>query len=280
MYDAASSPNLATCKAHGAIAMSHYLTRSYRESSPQPDATRKIGMGAALNMEGYAAELKGASRAKGRSFAEEALGAVEKGVPRNGTVKLYYSVDTDLTDLTVCDDAFRGLNDVHEGTGIQVGVYGEGGLIERLHGMGLVQGGQWLSMSEGFGGFQHALKSGLVAVVQMHDAAGNWIGTDIGGTDRNTILNPHTLGAWWPDGSPYAQGDDMSAADVAAINKHNDQNTAKIVAAITAARAETDRTAVGIAKAITTAIHGDATHPDSLASIHADLDKLIGKGGA
>lgn len=279
MYDAATSPDLRTCKAHGAIAMSHYLTRSYAGTSPQPDAVRKLGMGVLLNAEGYAAELKGASRAKGRSFAEEALDALEEGVPRNGTVKIAYSVDTDLTDLTVCDEAFRGINDVHTGekTGIQVGLYGEGGLIERLHKLGLVQGGQWLSMSEGFGGFQHALASGLVAVVQMHDARGNWIGTDIPGTDRNTVINPHTLGAWWPDGSPYAQEDDMSAADVKAINNHTDAAIAKVIDAVNAGDR---RVLAGVYAKLGLVFRGDAAHPDNLKVLHEELDKLIARTGA
>ena len=203
MYDGAYSPDLLLCRKRGAIAMSHYVTRSYRTTSADPVATRKAGMGAVFNWEGMAAELKGATRVQGRQIGEEALGALPSNAPRNGSLKLYYSVDTDLTDLTVCDEAFRGIRDAHQGSGVRVGVYGEGGLIIRLCHMGLVDGKQWLSMSEGFGGFHAALDAQLVAVVQMHNAAGQWIDTDIKGTDRNTVIDPHDLGAWWPDPSPF-----------------------------------------------------------------------------
>jgi hypothetical protein len=200
MYDAAYAPSLAECKRKGAVAMSHYMTRSYASSSAPPAAVRAAGMGAVFNWEGYADELKGATRAKGRAVAAEALGVYPAAAPR-AAGGIYYSVDT---DLAACDEAFRGINDVHKGTGIPVKTYAEGGLIERLHGLGLVQGKQWLSMSEGFGGFRHALSSGLVAVVQMHDAAGNWIGTDVANTDRNTVIDAAALGAWWPANHPLA----------------------------------------------------------------------------
>jgi hypothetical protein len=107
-------------------------------------------------------------------------------------VKILYSVDTDLTDLSVCDNAFRGINDVHAGTGLQVGLYGEGGLIERLHGMGSSRAASGCRCPRASAASPTRSSPGLVAVVQMHDAAGNWIGTDIPGTDRNTIIDPHT----------------------------------------------------------------------------------------
>lgn len=56
----------------------------------------------------------------------------------------------------------------------------------------------------------------------------------------------------------------MSAADVAAINKHTDEQ-------IAALRAEVDHTAQGLAAAISAAIHGDAKHPNSLDSLAAGI---------
>jgi hypothetical protein len=73
-------------------------------------------------------------------------------------------------------------------------------------------------MSEAFGGFNAA--SPNVCLVQMHDGVGNWIGTDMLGTDRNTVTDVHALGAWWPTGSPYLIGDQpMLPAEIQAVAK-------------------------------------------------------------
>lgn len=238
MYDAAFAPaNLAIWKRPNVIAGSHYVTGSYASSSAQPHALRAIGLGAQLNWERMPAALVGATREHGRNIAVEFLSGLDKDCPRNGSLGAYMSVDVDVPNNTAgyssCDEGFRGINDVlrpQAGPLFMVKTYGEIGLIEHLVAAGLVQGKQWLSMSEGFSTPGHyGATSEHVCMVQMHDSRGNWIGTDLLSTDRNTITDPHAAGIWWPDNSPYATEDDMSPEDVkkmfdqlAAIRTHQD----------------------------------------------------------
>lgn len=204
MYDAAFAPNLAACKARGAVAMSHYLTGTYGGTSAQPRAIRAAGMGAVFNWERDPGALIGASREQGRNIAVEALAAIDPAAPR-GKIACYFSVDKDVLNsrLGSCDQGFLGIRDVL-GTAVRPAVYGELGLIDHLVSSRILTGKHWLSMSEGFsapGTYDPA--SPNVCLVQMHDIKGNWIGTDVPGTDRNTVTDAHALGAWWPDNSPY-----------------------------------------------------------------------------
>jgi glycoside hydrolase-like protein len=211
LYDAAyESGHLATMKAKGAAAVSHYLTSSYASSSPQPAAIRTAGMGALLNYEQGVSELVGATRPQGRDIARRAVAAVDAGCPRDGSVAIYFSVDTDVSSrsLSSCDEGFRGVVEELAGR-FRAAVYGEGDLIDHLVNGKILTGKHWLSMSEGFGGFNAA--SSNVCLVQMHDGRGNWIGTDIPGTDRNTITDAAALDAWWPAGSPYAKNEEDMA---------------------------------------------------------------------
>ncbi len=232
-YDGAYSPDLATCKAHGAIAMMHYLTGRFAATSAQPHAIRAAGMGAVLNWEVAIDALVGVSRVRGQAIGRDALDAVDADCPRDGSVGIYFSVDTDVPEnaLGACDAGFAGVNDVVRPAGLQVKTYAEMGLLLHLVGRGLVQGKQWLLMSEGFsppGSYQPW--SPHVCAVQMHDAAGNWIGTDLLGTDRNTVTDPYALGAWWNPGSPYTQGDlPMTPAEQTALAKEIAAETADAV---------------------------------------------------
>lgn len=204
MYDAAVAPKGVNWRQHGALALSHYLTGSYATSSPQIQATLDAGLGVNLNWERMANALVGASRAQGQTFARDALAAIPKSCPRDGaSVSVKFSVDVEVakSNIGICDDAFRGCNDVLRGEGLMVACYAEGALIEHLHGLGLVQGKQWLSASGAFPGFD--ANGPHVGAVQSHDAAGNWIGTDVHGTDRNTLIDPANFGIWWPAGSPF-----------------------------------------------------------------------------
>ena len=212
MYDAAygQTLDLPDCRRRGAIAISHYVTGQYATTSPQPAAIRAAGMGALLNWERTAGALVGLSRFGGQAIGREFLNVADPACPQDGTVAGYFSVDVDVAagNLDACDQAFLGIDDVLRGH-FRTAVYGEGDLIDHLVSSNILHGKHWLSMSEGFGGFN--AMSPNVCVVQMHDAAGNWIGTDLPATDRNTVTDPYALNAWWNDGSPYTQ---QEAADM------------------------------------------------------------------
>ena len=215
-YDAAYSPDLAQCIARGAIAMTHYVSGIYSGTSPQPAATRAAGMGAVLNWERMPGALVGLSRSGGQAVGREFLNSADPACPQDRTVAAYFSVDLDVLagNLSSCDQAFLGIRDVLQG--FRVAVYGEGDLIDHLVGVGILDGKHWLSMSEAFGGFN--AQSPNVCLVQMHDGVGNWIGTDMPGTDRNTVTDVHALGAWWPTGSPYLIGDPpMTPAEIQSV---------------------------------------------------------------
>jgi len=168
------------------------------------------------NWEGWANELVGESYAQGQADAREALAALPTGIPRNGSVKIYFSIDVLVAynGITKCDEAMRGVNSIVRPAGFQTGVYAEGALIDRYVKLGLAQGKQWLSGSSSFPGFDP--KSPNVCIVQSHDANGNWMNSPVPGTDVNTVTDPHAIGAWWPDGSPY-EGDIVTPADIKAV---------------------------------------------------------------
>jgi hypothetical protein len=206
----------------GAVAISHYLTGSHATTSPQVDAVRAAGLGALHNWERQPGALVGASRATGRNIAAEAVTGISPKAPRDWSLAVYFSVDVDVANSTpgVCDEGFRGVRDVLDPLKIRAAAYAEIGVIEHVVRAGILAGKHWLSMSPGFSPIGHyGASSPYACIVQMHDAAGNWIGTDVPGTDRNIITDPQATGIWWPDGSPYLAGDDMSAADVTAIEK-------------------------------------------------------------
>lgn len=207
MYDAAfETKHLPLMKRKKAIAVSHYVSGSFEFTSPQPEATRALGMGSLQNWERSAGAMVGASRSDGRGFGAEFMAHVNKKIPQNKSVAAYFSVDVDVLSgkMNSTDDCLRGIND-EIGKYFSLRIYGEIELIEHVCIADLVDGPCWLSMSEGFSPRgKYNVQSPFVSVVQMHGSDGSWIGTDIPATDRNTVTQPYELGAWWPQGSKYA----------------------------------------------------------------------------
>lgn len=74
--------------------------------------------------------------------------------------------------------------------------------------------------------------------------------------------------------------DDMSAADVVAINHHTDQQTAKILEAVKGVDKDLASALAGIYQKFGLEFRGDGTHPDSLAALHAEIDAIKAKVGA
>jgi hypothetical protein len=224
-YDGASPFDLAAAKAHGAVLITGYIVGHPGGMDPiTPRRVRQIhalGMGFLPNWERAADFFRTASLADCRNAGKEALAACRSlGVPDDGTVGVPFSFDYQVpasgfpraTDqLAACGD---GMGGHYQPLG-----YGQVDLINYWAAHGLpgphwLMGSTWRPSSQ-FAG--HEVGSPHVALVQSHDAAGNWLNSPVAGTDINTVTQPGRLPAWWPPGSPYAAGGHMTMdADVKA----------------------------------------------------------------
>lgn len=230
MYDAAYAPNLDQVVAHGGIAMSCYLTGPYATTSAQPAALHAKGIGALGNYEREPGELLTAGVAGGVGIGQTACSAyIGKGAPAGQGLGIAYSVDVDApaSSYGAIGQSFDGINQGAAGRFATL-VYGQGGLIDYLIAHHDVVGVEWLSGSKSFPGYNPADPN--VGLVQL-------VGSPVAGTDQDTITNLAALAKfiWWPAGSPYANGgDDMAAADVAAIKADMDAMEKRLLAQINA----------------------------------------------
>lgn len=199
-FDAAYAPDLAKVRAAGGVAINGYLTGQYAGTTTQPAAARAAGLGWVPTYEEWPSELVGASRATGQAVAQRILAAFQHlGIPLDGTVAVYPSVDVRDDNPTDCNTAWQGIRDVIAGK-ISVRVYAEGAVIDALTKAGLLDGPGWLSASSSFPGYD--VNDPNICMVQL-------TGQLVPGTDADHLItDPHALGAWWPDGSPY--GADMA----------------------------------------------------------------------
>jgi hypothetical protein len=155
--------------------------------------------------------------------------------------------------------------------------YGSAGLLTyaALHGEYAARGYKgWLSEST-FGepgyvdAFTHA------ALVQNHDAAGNWLNSPLPGCDVNTILDPAALGAWGP-----ANGDDMPTAKeiaqaVWAEQIHNTDATGKPTSGNHPASSWLTQATVNAAHAATTPIDTTALAQQIITALGTDLAREV-----
>jgi hypothetical protein len=207
-YDAAYAPKLSTvAKTPGAVAINGYLTGVYANTTTQPAAARAAGLGFIPTYEEGRSELVGASRASGRRVGDKIAAAFRaKGIPLDGSVAVYPSVDVPVAagSADACNAGWQGIRDVLGGD-VSVRAYAEGAVIDALGKAGLVDGKCWLAAPTSWPGFD--VNDPRICMVQL-------VGTNVPGTDRNHLItDPHAIGAWWPDGSPYAGGT-VSAQDV------------------------------------------------------------------
>lgn len=198
-FDAAYAPDLAKVKAAGGVAVNGYLTGTYATSTTQPAAARAAGLGYVPTYEEAPNELVGASRAVGQNVGRKILAAFQRlGIPLDGTVAVYPSVDVYDGTPSDCNNAWWGIRDIIAGK-ISVRCYAEGAVIDALTKAGLLDGPGWLSASTGYPGYN--VNDPNVCMVQL-------VGSPVSGTDANHLItDPSKLGAWWPDNSPYAGGD-------------------------------------------------------------------------
>lgn len=205
-FDAAYAPDLAAVKAEGGIAVNGYLTGDYADTTTQPAAAHAAGLGYVPTYEEGRDELVNASRAAGQAVGRKILDAFDrKGIPLNGTVAVYPSVDVPVGAGTAdaCNAGWRGIRDVIAGK-VSVRAYAEGAVIDALVRAGLVDGPCWLAAPTSWPGFD--VNDANVCMIQL-------VGSPVGGTDQNHLVtDPSALGAWWPAGSPYG-GDDMALTD-------------------------------------------------------------------
>jgi hypothetical protein len=216
--DAAFTPDLAAVQTwpHGTVlAINGYLTGTYADSTTQPKAARKAGLGFVPTYEEGPSELVGASRATGRGVGRKILAAFKaKGLPLDGSVAVYPSVDVRVPidgtdhDADQCNSAWQGIRDIVAGQ-ISVRAYAEGAIIDALASAGLVDGPCWLAAPTSWPGY--SVEDKHICMVQLDGDAPK-------GTDANHIItNPAALGAWWPDGSPYGGDMPLTDADVAKV---------------------------------------------------------------
>lgn len=258
-FDGASAFNLAAAKRAGGICATTYI-RGRPGGYDHADAARVTairteGMGASPNWESTADYFGTCSVTDAHWAGTDALRACrELGYPDDGTIAVSFSFDFDVPAGRYAEMGAK-VRQITAGLAghYQTMIYGQESLIVYLVVHGYITGKHWLMMST-FGQAYDPMAS-YFCMVQGHDINGNWIQNQaIPGTDINTVTDPYALNAWWPTGSPYSTGDDMSAADIDRINTKLD----RIVDAIGQAH---DFPAI--------IVNGDATHPNSLKAIMA-----------
>jgi hypothetical protein len=220
-YDGANPGfDLAAAKANGGIVATVYIVGT-PGGMPHADrarvaAIRAAGMGVLPNWERAADFFGTCTVADARAAGVEALAACKAlGFPADGTIQVPFSFDFDVPSTRFremgakVDAVTAGLTSAYVPM-----VYAQTDLIDYLVSHGYLAGKQWLMASTW--GRPYNPASPNVCLVQSHDAAGNWINSHVTGTDINTVTDPHALGAWWPDGSPYSTGGLHMDADVRA----------------------------------------------------------------
>ena len=220
VMDAAYQPNLAACVAAGAIAINGYLTGKFATTTTSPAAAHAVALGWIATYEEGPAELVGATRAEGVAVGEKIAAAWRAhGIPDDGSIAVFPSVDIRVAaaDAASCDNGWLGIRDVMA-SGASIRSYAEGAVIDHLVAKGLVDGKCWLSASSSYPGYN--VRDENVCMYQQ-------VGSAVGGTDTNHLItDPHALGAWWPDGSPYGGDMALTAAEATQL-----ANAAKFAAA-------------------------------------------------
>lgn len=212
-YDGASAFDLNVAKQHGGIVIADYLVGHPGGYDPANEArvdnTRFLGMGAYPNWERAAGFFNTCTVAEARAAGVEGAAATKAlGFPADGSIRIAFSFDQYVTGARFVEmgQKFAAVR-AGVGAGFQAAVYGQYGLINYLVTTGHAPGKHWLSGSTYNEPYNPSGPN--IAMVQSHDAQGNWINTQVPGTDVNTVIDPHALGAWWPTGSPYAGGTDV-----------------------------------------------------------------------
>ena len=198
-YDAAYPPLAAElAKKPALLAVYTDGTHAYSESSIQQ--IHAAGVPILLNHERLPDQLLG-GHAAGVQAASDALSAVSAfGVPLDGTVAVCFSVDVSVppTQYETVGQAFDGINSVLAGK-LVASCYGQGGLIDYLASTHRTGAKGWLSGSSSFPGYNRNSPN-----------VGMWqhVGTDVPGTDLDTVTDLAGLRPWYPPNqTPAAEQD-------------------------------------------------------------------------
>lgn len=204
-YDGASAFDLADAKRHGAILITGYIVGHPGGMDPidkhRVQQILALGMGFLPNWERGAAYLVSCGYQGGVDAGKEAVVALEAlGVPHGTACAFSWDVWIDPAKYPACgvvaDGIIAGLAGKYE-----FNCYAQGGLIAYLRRTNRLKLKGWLSGSTSFPGFDSA--SPHVGLVQLTS-------TPVPGTDRNVVTDPHSLGALWPDTSPYSEVDPLA----------------------------------------------------------------------
>ena len=216
-YDGASPFSLSDAKAKGAILITGYIAGHPGGYDPISKARvneiRAAGMGFLPNWEIGADYLVTCGKSGGLAAGKQAVAALTSlGVPYNGTIAVVFSWDTYIqpAQYAQCAQVADGIIEGLAGKYL-FSAYGQGGLLSYLSETGRMKVKGWLSASSGFPGYDPT--ASYVGLVQETS-------TNVPGTDRDHIItDPHNIGAWWPDGSPY--GDDVALTTDQALQLAN-----------------------------------------------------------
>jgi hypothetical protein len=209
-YDGAFSRDLDAMVAHGAIAVTIYLTGSYAVPKSWVQQIHARGLGVVPNYEEAANELVYCGRPGGRNVGLRAMAAATSDdIPADGSVAILFSVDVNVqrAQFEQTGAAFDGINDAIKGRFL-ADAYGEGALIDYLIDTGRIQPGVkgWLSGSSSFPGFNPA--SPHIGLVQL-------IGSPVASTDQDKFTDPAGIHAWWPANSTFGGTMTLDAATLA-----------------------------------------------------------------
>jgi hypothetical protein len=221
--DGASPFDLAASKSTGAAAVTVYIRGTpggyAHANKARVDQARALGLGVSPNWEAAADYFGNCTVADAQWAGADALAACRAlGFPDNGSIACSFSFDFDVPAWHFPAMGAK-VSAIRTGLGGHYAtmLYGPQALIDWLCANGLATGKHWLMMST----FGHPYNpaSPNVCMVQAHDVNGNWISSPVAGTDRNTITDPHALGAWWPTGSPYSSIGDlpMTPAEIQSV---------------------------------------------------------------
>jgi hypothetical protein len=276
-FDGAAAFDLDAAARAGAVAVTGYIVGTPgglpHIDKGRIDQIRAKGMGFYPNWERAIDALVHAGHSGGVDAGQEALEALRGfGVPDDGSVACAFSWDVDVAPAqfescgVVADGILDGLGGHYRFT-----AYASAGLIKYLTDTGRISGVKgWLSESEGFNGFSTVDWSKYVAMVQNHDAHGNWLDSPVPDTDIDTILDAAALGAWWAPGQQFAIGEDDMTPEQDALLR-------RIAAAVDLDQTHPNNPSLGSVFQQITALRNDHTHANTLPGLFAAIAHLQGE---
>lgn len=222
VYDGASAFDLDAAKANGGVACTGYIVGNpggfNHIDKARVDQIRAKGMGFSPNWERAADAFLTYSVGECGQAGVEAMQANKAlGVPDG--VRTSFSIDTQVP-VSRFPEMAQKLDAAQAGMGghYPAFLYGQSNLIDWLGSNPVrtkIRGKHWLMMSTW--NQPYNIRSPYVCMVQEHNLDGTWHSSPVPDTDSNLLIDPYALGAWWPDGSPYASSPQYKEDDMILI---------------------------------------------------------------